>query len=93
MKQPVDEMVSAANGNASPTRDKNSTTCVRFSNVDVIEFPYTIGYTPCSSGVPIATSIVAQKRTSFQLEFFEAYRPKRRLKSDLHMSPNDRKAL
>ena len=89
------EMQKAASGNeiVYGAKNKNKNNSVRFSNVDVIEFPYTIGCTPCSSGVPIAASFVAQKKTSFQLEFFETYRPKRRTKSDLHISAFDRKEL
>mmetsp|Transcript_16271 Transcript_16271/g.30196 ORF Transcript_16271/g.30196 Transcript_16271/m.30196 type:complete len:349 (+) Transcript_16271:77-1123(+) len=66
---------------------------VGFSKVNIIEFPYAIGDTPCSSGVPIGASYVAQHQTSFQLDFFERYRPERRTKSDLHISAEDRRAL
>jgi hypothetical protein len=66
---------------------------VTFSSISIVEFPYEIGITPCSSGVPIGASLEAQHQTTFQLDFFEKYRPVRRSKSDLHISANDRKAL
>jgi hypothetical protein len=67
---------------------------VRFSSLEIVELPYAVGDNPCvSSGVPIAASWVAQKKTKFDIDFFERYRPPRRSKKELLLSAVDRKAL
>jgi hypothetical protein len=67
---------------------------VSFGNVEIIELPYTLGDNPSvSGGVPIAASWLAQKRTSFKVEFFEDYRPERRSKKELHLTRAARKKL
>ena len=67
---------------------------VSFTDVEIIELPYTLGDNPCvSSGVPISASWKAQKRTCLKLDFFEQYRPKRRTKVELHLSKEARKSL
>ena len=67
---------------------------VTFKSVEIIELPYTLGDNPCvSSGCPIMPSWEAQKRTTFRLDFFERYRPKRRSKLELHIPKEARKQL
>jgi hypothetical protein len=66
---------------------------VTFSTVRIIEFPYAVGNTPCSVGVPIGASHEAQHETTLSLDCYEEHRPKRRPKADLHISASDRRAL
>ena len=67
---------------------------VRFSTLEIIELPYTIGDNPSvSDGVPISPSWKEQKRTTFDFEFFETYRPARRTKNELILSCHARKEL
>lgn len=64
---------------------------VCFTNVEIVELPYTIGDNPSvSGGVPVSASWVSQKRTSLDLEFFEQYRPPRRDKRALHLTKEAR---
>ena len=68
--------------------------CVRFSLLEIIELPYTVGDNPCvKGGAPISASWRVQKRTQFDVDFFETYRPRRRTRSELVLSKTDRKAL
>jgi hypothetical protein len=66
---------------------------VSFSKISIFEFPYAIGDTPCSSGVPIGASYTAQHQMSLSLDHFETNRPQRRSKVDLHISAINRKML
>ena len=73
-------------------RNKRST--VSFSNVEIIELPYTLGDNPSvSSGAPISASWIAQKRTILDLDFFERFRPERRNKRALQLSKDARKSM
>jgi hypothetical protein len=66
---------------------------VSFSKICIIEFPYAIGDTPCSSGVPIGASHTAQHQMSLSLDHFETSRPQRRSKVDLYISAVNRKSM
>ena len=72
----------------------NRSRTVKFSNVEIIELPYTLGDNPSvSGGPPVSASWISQKRTSLDLDFFEQYRPPRRNKSALHLTKEARKEL
>lgn len=67
------------------------TTRIRFGTLEIIELPYSLGDNPAvSCGPPIAPSWDSQKRTTIDLGFFEEFRPKRRNKSQLHLSKKAR---
>jgi hypothetical protein len=67
---------------------------VRFGSLEIVELPYTIGDNPCvSSGPPIAASWLSQKKTKFDIDFFERHRPARRSRKELVLSTVDRNAL
>jgi hypothetical protein len=70
-------------------------TSVRFQNIEIIEFAFTIGDSPSvTCGVPLTMEWVAQKRTTLSLEFFESYRPARQEdKNKLRLSRGNRKQL
>jgi hypothetical protein len=65
---------------------------VSFNQIEIIELPYTIGDGP-ATGVPVTVGWKAQDRTAFGLDFFEQYRPKRRTKNALRLSPDFRTHL
>jgi hypothetical protein len=62
---------------------------VCFSNVEIIELPITVGDGP-AVGVPVTVDWDAQSRNVFPLEFFEEYRPQRRVKDRLRITPETR---
>jgi hypothetical protein len=67
---------------------------VSFHQVELIELPYCLGdNTACSHGAPISVEWQAQKRTSFDVSFFEEYRPKRRSCRMLLLSGSDREEM
>ena len=67
---------------------------VRFSSLEIVELPYTIGDNPCvSDGCPVAASWLSQKKTEFDIDFFERHRPARRSRKALLLSAIDRNAL
>ena len=65
---------------------------VSFNQIEIIELPYTIGDGP-ACGVPVTVEWEAQDRTSFKLDFFEQYRPQRRAKNALRLSPDARSQM
>ena len=67
---------------------------VRFSSLEIVELPYTVGDNPCvSNGCPVAASWLSQKKTQFDIDFFERHRPARRSRKALLLSAVDRNAL
>jgi hypothetical protein len=65
---------------------------VAFHQVEIIEFPYTIGDS-CSVGPPITSSAVEQARTLLGVTYFEQFRPLRRSTQQLHLSAESRRLL
>jgi hypothetical protein len=65
-----------------------------FDKVEIIELAITLGDNPSvSAGAPLTVEWKSQKRTTFQLDFFEKFRPERRSRSSLVISTEDRKGL
>lgn len=61
---------------------------VRFTTIEIIEFPIILGDNPAvSSGPPLTIDWEPQQRTQFDLNVFEEYRPKRRHRKDLPIDP------
>ena len=73
-------------------RSKPRSNRVSFSQVEIIELPYTIGDGP-ATGVPISVGWEAQDRSCFGVDFFEQYRPRRRPKPALRLSDERRQYL
>lgn len=65
---------------------------VAFYQIEIIEFPYTIGDS-FSVGPPIACSTVEQARNSLGVTAFEQFRPQRRSTRQLHLSAESRRLL
>jgi hypothetical protein len=67
---------------------------VAFHEIDWIELSYTIGDNPCcASGAPVACSGDVQERLSFEVDYFEQHRPRRRYKQELILSKSRRRSL
>lgn len=71
---------------------KMTGTKVAFSSVEIIELPYTIGHGP-TSGAPVSLGWEVIDRSSFNLDFFEHYRPPRREKPALRLTAQKRRDL
>ena len=66
---------------------------LRFGLVEIIEMPIVLGDNPSVStgGPPMSVGWGAMRRTEFGVDFYEKYRPKRRLnRRDLIVSANGR---
>ena len=67
---------------------------VVFHEIDFIQLSYTIGDNPCcGSGAPVACGGDVQERVSFEVDFFEHHRPRRRYKQELILSKSRRRSL
>lgn len=65
---------------------------VSFREVEIIELPMTVGDGP-SLGVPLTVDWQPQDRSTFDIDFFEQFRPERRNKLQLRMGPESRERL
>jgi hypothetical protein len=71
-----------------------STKQVNFDTIEIIELPMTLGDNPSVSvGAPLTVEWESQQRTTFQLDFFEKYRPERRSRHTLVISPEAREKI
>ena len=75
-----------------PATEKMTGRKVAFGSVEIIELPYTIGHGP-TSGAPVSLGWDLIDRSSFNLDFFEHYRPPRRAKPALRLSAEKRRSL
>lgn len=67
---------------------------VSFQSIEIIELSIALGDHPCvSTGAPLTTEWEAQSRSSFEIDFFETYRPQRRSTRELLMSSRVRQDL
>jgi hypothetical protein len=67
---------------------------VSFGSIEIIELPMSLGDNPSvSKGAPVTVEWVAQKRTTFSIDFFEKYRPNRRPPRDLVLSTEAREGI
>jgi poly-gamma-glutamate capsule biosynthesis protein CapA/YwtB (metallophosphatase superfamily) len=65
-----------------------------FDKVEIIELPIALGDNPSvSTGAPLTVEWKSQKRTTFSLDFFEKFRPERRSRKNLVISPENRKDI
>jgi hypothetical protein len=65
---------------------------VSFDKIEIIEFPCTVGDGP-AEGTPVQLDWVPIDRSEFAINFFEFYRPPRRRKHALRLTPERRKRL
>ena len=65
---------------------------VSFSDIEIIELPYSIGDGP-ASGAPLSVGWDVQDRSLFSIDFFEYYRPQRRTKQALRLPDYFREQL
>ena len=65
---------------------------VAFADVEIIEHPMTVGDAP-TIGVPLTLDWEAQERNTFPLEFFEQFRPQRKNKDSLRITPQSRERV
>lgn len=71
-----------------------SNTRVSFSNVEIIELPYTVGDGPASGGAPLTIGWEPVDRSVFELNLFEKYRTRsRRSKPALRLTAERRRLL
>jgi hypothetical protein len=78
----------------TPKRYTMSTKQVNFDTIEIIELPMTLGDNPSVSvGAPLTVEWESQQRTTFQLDFFEKYRPERRSRRTLVISPEARQQI
>jgi hypothetical protein len=67
---------------------------VSFQSIEIIELAIALGDNPCvSTGAPLTTEWEAQSRNSFEIDFFETYRPQRRSARELMISSRVRESL
>jgi hypothetical protein len=67
---------------------------VRFRSIEIIELAIALGDNPCvSAGAPLTTEWEAQSRSSFEIDFFEKNRPRRRSAQELVISSRAREHL
>jgi hypothetical protein len=65
---------------------------VAFHEVEIIELPMMVGDGP-SVGVPLTVDWQPQDRSTFDIDFFEQFRPERRNKLQLRIGPESRERL
>jgi hypothetical protein len=67
---------------------------VSFDSIEIIELPMSLGDNPSvSKGAPVTVEWVAQKRTTFSIDFFEKNRPNRRSRRGLILSAEAREGI
>ena len=67
---------------------------VSFRSIEIIELAIALGDNPCvSAGAPLTTEWEAQSRSSFEIDFFETHRPRRRSARELLISSRAREYL
>ena len=67
---------------------------VSFRSIEIIELAIALGDNPCvSAGAPLTTEWEAQSRSSFEIDFFETNRPRRRSARELIISSRARECL
>jgi hypothetical protein len=67
---------------------------VTFDSLEIIELPMTLGdNSSVSKGPPLTVEWEAQQRTTFNVEFFEKFRPERQSRRSLVLSPGAREGI
>ena len=67
---------------------------VKFHSIEVIELAVALGDNPSvSCGAPLTTEWCARRRTTFDVDFFEEYRPPRRTLRELILSESEREEI
>ena len=98
MKAPTITTGTVAKRRSCIKKAKNQKRCrnsldnkLSFGKLDIIELPYTLGDNPgCSSGVPLAVGDELLEKITFDVEYFEQFRPRRKSSKELQMSKQRR---
>jgi hypothetical protein len=88
----MESQPSSSSSFASQASPEHSRRRVSFNEVEIIELPMTVGDGP-SIGVPLTVDWEPQERSKFSIDFFEQFRPMRRVRNQLRILPASREQL